>query len=370
VGQVRKYDTAVRRWEGVGPYYAMFPTHFADSVVSYYTKPGETVLDPFAGRGTAVFSAAHQGRRGLGIEINPVGWIYAKAKLDPAPGDAVAQRLLELDGLRSEYREDALALPPFFHSCFSQRVCEYLLAARQNLEWRDHRTDRTMMALLLIYLHGKRDAALSNQMRQTKSMAPDYAVRWWRERRLNPPEVEPVEFMTKRLEWRYAKGLPTVRESQIYLGDSERQLPSLTDMVRGRGKRVRLLLTSPPYFALTNYHYDQWLRLWLLGGPPTARRVSGTHELKGKFEGAARYKQLLQTVFENAADLLSPKGVVYVRTGLGAFTHYTTQQVLEEVFPRHRLEMRLQPYSRPTQTSLFGDPEKKAGEVDLVMTPA
>jgi hypothetical protein len=363
------YATAVRRWQGIGPYYAMFPTDFADSVIAQYTEPGETVLDPFAGRGTAVFSAAHQGRRGLGIEINPVGWVYAKTKLYPAHKEPVVARLRDLDNLASKHEEEARALPIFFHNCFSQRVREYLLAARENLDWQQNQIDRTTMALLLVYLHGKRDAAFSNQMRQTKSMAPDYAVRWWRERKLRPPEVEPVPFMIKRLEWRYAKGLPQVQESQMYLGDSEQQLPVLRDMVRGRGKRVRLLFTSPPYFSLTNYHYDQWLRLWLLGGPPTARRVPGTHELKGKFENATRYGELLRRVFEGTAQLLSSKGVIYVRTGLDVVTYYTTYQVLRDVFPKHRLNVRREPYTQPTQTSLFGDSSKKVGEVDLVMTP-
>ena len=364
----RTYATAVGRWEGVGPYYAMFPTDFADSVVANYTSPGETVLDPFAGRGTAVFSAAHQGRRALGIEINPVGWVYAKTKLDPGQKSAVVARLRELNGLSSNYGEAALALPAFFHSCFSQQVREYLLAGREHLNWQDDRTDRTTMALLLVYLHGKREAALSNQMRQTKSMAPDYAVRWWRERGLQPPDVNPVDFMVRRLEWRYAKGLPKVRESHVYLADSEQQLPHLLDMVRGRGRRVRLLLTSPPYFGLTNYHYDQWLRLWLLGGPPNAHSVAGSRELKGKFQNASRYTELLQRVFQSAAELLSPKATIYVRTGLGVVTYFTTLQVLQDVFPKHRLDMKRQPYARPTQTRLFGDPGKKAGEADLVLT--
>jgi DNA modification methylase len=69
----------------IGPYYAMFPTRFADAVIKKHTLPGDTVLDPFAGRGTAIFSAAALGRRGFGVEISPVGWIYAKAKLGPAP---------------------------------------------------------------------------------------------------------------------------------------------------------------------------------------------------------------------------------------------------------------------------------------------
>jgi len=37
------YDTAARRWQGVGPYYAMFPTSFADSVIAGYSRPGDIV---------------------------------------------------------------------------------------------------------------------------------------------------------------------------------------------------------------------------------------------------------------------------------------------------------------------------------------
>ena len=98
------YDSAAGRWQGIGPYYAMFPTHFADGVVADYTKPGDIVLDPFAGRGTAVFSAAHQGRQGIGIEINPVGWVYGKTKLGPAGQPEVAGRFREIEELAWSYR--------------------------------------------------------------------------------------------------------------------------------------------------------------------------------------------------------------------------------------------------------------------------
>jgi hypothetical protein len=225
------------------------------------------------------------------------------------------------------------------------------------------------MALLLEYLHGKRDAALSNQMRQTKAMSPDYAIRWWQERELLPPELDPVVFMTKRLDWRYAKGVPGTLRSEVHLGNSEDLLSSLCECRDRRGS-VRLLFTSPPYFAVTNYHYDQWLRLWLLGGPPTARRVAGSSDVRGKFESASRYKQLLQNVFERAVPLMARESTIYVRTGLGVVTFESTVEVLKSTFPKHRLLQLAQPYTRPTQTSLFGDSGKKVGEVDLVMTTA
>src|SRR6266571_5481824 len=366
-GLARTYESAARRWEGIGPYYAMFPTQFGDDVVARYTRPGDIVLDPFAGRGTAIFSAAHQGRQGVGVEINPVGWIYAKAKIQPASKEAVIARLRALNEMKGAYAREAESLPLFFEICFARQVREFLAAARGNLDWMNSSVDRTTMALLLVYLHGKRGAALSNQMRQTKSMSPDYAIRWWRERDLTPPEVDPFAFMVKRLEWRYAKGLPKVIPSEVHLADSEVQLAVLRPEMAKRRKRVRLLLTSPPYFALTNYHYDQWLRLWLLGRPPTALRVPDDQGVRGKFENRERYTQLLRGVFEDSARLMATSGIVYVRTGLGLFTHETTLQVLRSVFPRHRLTRVSRPYMRPTQTSLFGDAEKKVGEVDFIM---
>jgi len=130
---------------------------------------------------------------------------------------------------------------------------------------------------------------------------------------------------------------------------------------------ARLLFTSPPYFGLTNYHYDQWLRLWLLGGPPNALRVGGSH--RGKFEHRERYRNLLLKVFGNAAKLLSSDSVVYVRTGRQKITYKTTLEVLGQVFPEKRLFRKAQPFLRPTQTRLFGDHSAKVGEVDLILLP-
>jgi hypothetical protein len=360
----RTYATAAARWEGLGPYYAMFPRAFADGVVARYTQPGDAVLDPFAGRGTALFSAAKQERVGIGMELNPVGWVYSKTKLKPARFDAVTTRLEGLGKQSPKYGKKADDLPQFFHRAYTRRVRSFLLAARNMLNWRQCRTDRTVMALLLVYLHGKQGAALSNQMRQTKSLSPGYAIRWWAERRLEPPDVDPVAFMRSRLTWRYARGIPMQSDSHVYLGDSTRLLSEL-------GKRdvrqATLLLTSPPYFGVTNYHYDQWLRLWLLGGRPDALRAGGRY--RDKFENQSEYRRLLKLVFERSAPLLSPDATVYVRTDNRKITYATTREVLTETFPDKVLRRVVRPVKGQTQTRLFGPNAPKVGEVDLILRP-
>ncbi|MFL5245447.1 MAG: DNA methyltransferase [Gemmataceae bacterium] len=362
-----KYETAESRWAGVGPYYAMFPVEFADHVVMKYTTSGETVLDPFAGRGTTIFSAATKMRNGMGVELNPVGWVYSQAKLNPASKCDVIERVREVGRLAAR-RTSKPCLPVFFSWCFSPTVRQFLLTARKYLNWRQNKVDCTLMALLLVNVHGKREASLSNQMRQTKSMSPDYAVNWWKDRKLLPPNVDPVEFMENRIKWRYARGVPVRSNSFVYLGDSIKRLRD----VRRRANRLSLspatlLLTSPPYCGITNYHYDQWLRLWLLGGEPNALARPGRY--RGKFADQHKYKQLLFEVFSRTRPCLDKNEVVYVRTDHRPVTLKMTIDVLKEVFPKKRMFRYARQIEKPTQTHLFKNKVEKSSEVDILLLP-
>jgi len=363
---MRTYDTAASRWAGVGPYYAMFPVDFADTVIKDYTQPGDCVLDPFAGRGTALFSAAAQGRFGLGVEINPVGWVYGRAKLQTAEREEVEERVRWLGRMAPRYRIQASSLPEFFQWCFCQPVREFLVAARSLLHWRYRRVDWTAMALLLVDLHGKRQSAFSNQMRQTKAMSPQYAIRWWQRRDLRPPERNPVDLMLKKIAWRYAKGHLTADGNRLYLGDSRVLLGRLGNRgKRNRPKPAKLLLTSPPYYGITNYFYDQWLRLWLLGGPPQPR--SPREDCKRKFENKEHYVEMLRAILNKSKRLLAPGAVIYIRTDARRFTFESTLRVLEEIFPEKKIHQKRHTLPSFTQTSLFDNEVESAGEVDLVL---
>ena len=347
----------------------MFPVAFARQVIDTYTFVGEGVLDPFAGRGTSAFCALESGRYALGIELNPLGWIYGATKIAPAPVERVIARIRELGTAAKGLEADADRLPAFFHSCYSKRVRCFLLAARISLHWRSRRVDRTTMAFLLVYLHGKiergKPSALSNQMRQTKAMAPDYSIGWWRENGLDePPDIDPVAFLIDRVLWRYANGAPAWDRDAIRFGDCRAVMPRRPAREAGR---FRLLLTSPPYRGVTSYYYDQWLRFWLLGD--VERPTRSGKEWKGKFEDGARFEQLIYNTFRLSRRLLADDAVVYVRTDARPQTLDVTRSALERVFPAKRLTCISAPYLQATQTSLFGDHEAKPGEVDIILEP-
>ena len=363
--KAKTFGTAVDRWSGLGPYYAMFPVEFAFDVVSEFSEPGDKVLDPFAGRASSIFAAHALGRTGSGIEINPVGWLYGKVKMHPAADANIIARLEEI-GKNAYFitEEELAAMPLFFHCCYSKEVLRFLLYARRELNWKSSRVDGTLMAIILVDLHGKEGSALSNQTRQGKAMSPDYSVAWWRAHDKAPPDLEPVSFLKKKIAWRYAKGIPRFDSNAIIHGDS---LRSLTLLNRRPGSaRYKLLFTSPPYYSITNYFYDQWLRIWMLGGPeyPT---YDGRSRWQKKFDSKEGYKTLLTTVFSHSKRLLCEDAAIYIRTDARRFTLDTTLDVLISLYPNKTFDCIPRPVSKSSQTALFGDKSSKPGEVDIIL---
>ncbi|MEW6286773.1 MAG: DNA methyltransferase [Chloroflexota bacterium] len=63
------------RKKGVLVHPAKFPETMAQEFIEFFTKRGETVLDPMAGTGSTLVAALRAGRNSYGIELNPK---YAK----------------------------------------------------------------------------------------------------------------------------------------------------------------------------------------------------------------------------------------------------------------------------------------------------
>jgi hypothetical protein len=42
--------------------------------------------------------------------------------------------------------------------------------------------------------------------------------------------------------------------------------------------KFSLLFITLPYYSITDYHADQWLRLWMLGGSETPKTITEKHK--------------------------------------------------------------------------------------------
>lgn len=62
---------------------AAFPESLPEWFIKLFTKPGDTVLDPFMGSGTTNFVAKRMKRNSIGIEIMPEYYNMVKSKIEP-----------------------------------------------------------------------------------------------------------------------------------------------------------------------------------------------------------------------------------------------------------------------------------------------
>lgn len=354
------FGTAESRWARLGPYYAMFPVEFARQVIHVFSRRGDAVLDPFCGRGTAPYVAMVSGRTAIGCDVNPVAWLYATAKTSPHPSLAVVVR--RIGEIASAVRaRDRAPGSEFQALAYGRRALGFINAARRELQWRDGALDRTVAALLLHYLHGKLGQGLSNQMRDSRAMSPDYSVRWWRKRGLTPPpDIDAAEFLCERAAWRYARGIPArAGAASIVLGDAAEALPR-------EAARADLVFTSPPYAGVTNYRADSWLRLWALGeGPDRPDWSTGQ-----KFCSPGKYEAMLGGALRAARDRAREDAVWYLRVDARERTLGVVRRVMADLLTGHRCYEEASPWPGKTQTALYGDRRRKPGEINLVYLPA
>jgi len=66
---------------GICPYFTMFPLDFPLRILGKRASTGDSVLDPFCGRGTTNFASGLLGLPSLGVDSNPVAAAITASKL-------------------------------------------------------------------------------------------------------------------------------------------------------------------------------------------------------------------------------------------------------------------------------------------------
>ena len=253
----------------------MFPETFAYKWIKKLTKPGDTILDPFSGRGTTALTAMLAGRNAVACDVNEVAYCLTRAKTAPPLLSSLSRRLgaLRRDFHAEKWLHDASDAPVFFNHAFSPVTLAQLLYLRDTLAWKTSNVDAMIAALVLGSLHGEANPNspyFSNQMPRTISTKPGYSVKFWLERNLVAPERDVFKILAARAVFRYESERP--KGLAVVLNADMRTLP----LYKEKWSAATCVITSPPYLNVTSFEEDQWLRLWFLGGPtaPTKNRRS------------------------------------------------------------------------------------------------
>jgi SAM-dependent methyltransferase len=287
------------------PYHTMFPLDFPLAWLRR-AAPGEWVLDPFCGRGTTLYAARLLGLPAAGADVSPVAAAIAEGMLGWA-------RPEEILGLAARLLQEETADPPageFWELAYHRRTLEGICRLREGLRREaDGDAGRLLRLILLGRLHGPlrkgAPAYLSNQMPRSFAPKPDYAVRFWKARGLRPPEVDPLELLARKVPETLGD-LPPPVPGRVACGDAR------TLDFRELGGPFSWVITSPPYYGMRTYVPDQWLRYWLVGGPP---RVAYRYDGQIGRGPAPAYVAALRAVWENVARACRPGARLVVRFG-------------------------------------------------------
>ncbi len=252
-------------------------------------------------------------RNAVASDINPVAYCVTRAKTNAPSIAAVRRRLtsLERDFEPRIWEVARRQLPPFFRVAYSPVTLRQIQYLRAALKWKKSDVDCFIAALTLGALHGESlvsSSYLSNQMPRTISTKPRYSVKFWKERGLRPPARDAFRLLRRQLEYRYESEVPK-GQAMVWQMDM-RELPRVRTMLP---KEIACAITSPPYFNVTSFEEDQWLRLWFLGGAPhpTYRKVSRDD----RHENSAAYWKMIGDMWRTLGLVLAPKADVVVRLG-------------------------------------------------------
>jgi hypothetical protein len=250
------------RLNSICPYFTMFPLIFPYKVLSN-AKSTDLVYDPFCGRGTTNYAARLLGISSYGVDSNPVAYAIAQAKLINVKPKDIFYRCV---GILKNSQPPIIPQSEFWKLAYHQDTLIDLCILREyiNNKPRLDKIDIALRAVILGILHGpvmkNQPSYLSNQMPRTFATKPDYSVRYWKERSLKPGYVNLVELIKRKAQYIFNEEVPKKVSGRIVLGDS-RTLNNVFE------KKFDWVITSPPYYGMSTYEQDQWLRNWFLGGP-------------------------------------------------------------------------------------------------------
>lgn len=129
---------------------ATLPESLAAEFISFFTKPGDWILDPFLGTGSVLVSGRSLRRNGVGIELYPYFASFAEKRLS-APDGATKNIVLQGDSRQLLPQLELMGFPPFSLCLTSPPYWSQLSTSTERAKDRRNRNLKT------IYGDDKRD---------------------------------------------------------------------------------------------------------------------------------------------------------------------------------------------------------------------
>lgn len=229
-------------------------------LISIYSRPGDTVLDPFSGSGVVPLEAVLLDRFALANDLSPYAYVLTRGKLE-APATLRTAISQAQDLIRNVEEEapsiELSSVPEWIREFFHPKTLKEVVAAFSILK-----TSKKyfLTACLLGILHHVRPGFLS--------FPASHLVPYLRKKKFPPaqyPEMYAYRDLRSRL---IAKVRRAYRNAELPRTWSERRFrvwqANCMDLPIDSNS-VDAIVSSPPYFGALDYARDNRLRLWFLG---------------------------------------------------------------------------------------------------------
>src|SRR5574341_1187676 len=302
------------------PYLGKFIPQLAEIFLRKYFKPGQIVLDPFAGSGTTLVQANELGINSIGYDISAFNVLLIKAKiahyvlreakaeildiLEKVHSETQSHtRQLSLWKLRDNGRNGYGAHSKYLALWFAPQALRELIAYRDLIS--NYQSQDIMKVILS---RSARSSRLTTHFDLDFPKKPQTEPYWcYKHSRTCVPTETAFQFLR-----RYS--LDTIRRLEEF---ANLRTNAQVSIVHGDSRFEKIppvdgVLTSPPYVGLIDYHEQHRYAYELLGLIDKSHLEIGAAKRGASRAAKQEYRQSIAEVFRHAAEYMKKDAVAVV----------------------------------------------------------
>lgn len=303
------------------PYLGKFIPQLVEIFLRKYFKPGQTVLDPFAGSGTTLVQANELGINSVGYDISAFNVLLVTAKTKQYDLKKVKQEILDilqkaetvskseayqptlwkLSEGKQEYLESE-----FLNQWFAPQALNELISYRNLIE---NYEDQEILKIILS--RSARSARLTTHFDLDFPKKPQTEPYWcYKHGRDCVPTTNAYQFLK-----RYS--LDTIRRLEDF---AEKRTNANVSIIHGDSKKSKIppidgVITSPPYVGLIDYHEQHRYAYELLKLENRSEFEIGAAKQGSSKKAQTEYQKSIAEVFSRACESMPSGGRLIVIAG-------------------------------------------------------
>lgn len=289
-------------------YRACFKPQLPRFFIERLTVTGDTVYDPFMGRGTTLLESALLGREVVGCDVNPLAPILCGPRLQPPSIEEVLARLEEIS-FTGKVRSEKEELNVFFHP-------ETMVQMRALRDYFDEKglfqdeVDHWIRMVATNRLTGHSPGFFS-----VYTLPPNQAASIRSQEKINAkrnqtPEVKDVAAIIAKKSRSLLKQLSQEERVALSAGGPRARLvtASAAETPELEDESIDLVVTSPPFLDVVDYQGDNWLRCWFNGIDAKQVKIWG-------YRKPEDWQEAMRRVFCELRRVLKPSGHIAFEVG-------------------------------------------------------